>query len=314
MKPPFLPSLRTSFSRAALSAALLLGYGMLCNAATVSFEIRAEPKKKIPVCNFNSGKLSVDFRTDTFWTISDILWEGKVVGQKSGGTGSVVTWDGKPVGTVHRSGDVSEKLISVDLIVDGKTIPLVTDSKPVYKPDDKIEGNNFVLVKKSNIGPLLHEARFTLSGTSPSIQMRHDYQVTEEITPERFKGYRYAFMHMMPIAMSEWVVREVDDKITPGTLNEQDLKKERTIWTRSIRGVACYAPSESVGIAYLYLENYPGNSHLVCRPSKDIKFRGILFDRDTYAVGEKLSWSLSLIPFTATSDTWQAAARHSLGL
>lgn len=264
----------------------------------------------------DNGRMRVDFFPDTFWTIGRIFIDNEMVGQDSGGTGSVVHWDGKPVGTVHREGDLSEKLLETVVIVDGKTTPLTTQSTSAageirVDPVSVYRGSGFVLIKKSVIGPFLHEARFTIEASSNTIRIRHHYEAMEDITPERFDGYRYVFMHMMPLDLTEWLTVNADKTITEGTLREIDANKDREIWRRPVLAFAAYSPWRGAGVAYAYPALYAGGNHFIYRQGKDTKFRGILFDRDHYQKGEKLDWEQRVIPFSSRPEEWR---KNALGL
>lgn len=255
----------------------------------------------------DDGKLRVEFVRGTYWTIGRIFYRGFLIGSASGGTGSVVHWDGRPVGSVHRDGEVSEKLISVELTVDGKTISLHADGQESGSVT-YLEGGSVELVKKSRIGPFLHQARFTFPEGSGEVLVKNDYEAVEAVTPERFAGYRYVFMHMMPLDMTEWLSVEPDGRILSGTTKGMEPEALKILWTRAIRGFASYSPAHQVGVCYSYPVVYPGVSHFGYRGGKDTKFRSILFDRDEYAAGEKLSWSITMIPFAATPNDWAEEA------
>ena len=270
-------------------------------------------EKQVSTFSVDNGKMLVEFFPDTFWTIGRIFVGGEMVGQDSGGTGSVVHWDGKPVGTVHREGDVSEKLLEAVLVVDGKRIPLAAQSaspggKILADPAAVYRGSEIALTKRSTIGPFLHEASFSIDGVSGTIRIRHHYEALEDISPERFDGYRYVFMHMMPTDLTEWIRVNPDKTVIGGSLNEIDANKDRELWRASVRAFAAYSPVRSAGVAYAYPDLYAGENHFVYRHGKDTKFRGILFDRDRYQKGETLDWELRVIPFSSPPEGWRKTA------
>lgn len=272
--------------------------------------------REVSTFSVDNGRLRVEFFPDTFWTIGRIFITNEMVGQDSGGTGSVVHWDGKPVGTVHREGEISEKLLETVLVVDGKSTLLASQSasapgKIVVDPVSVYRGSEFVLLKRSIIGPFLHEARFSIDASSNAIRIRHHYEAMEDISPERFDGYRYVFMHMMPLDLTEWLTVNADKSITEGTLQEIDATKDRELWRRSLLAFAAYSPGRGTGVAYAYPALYAGENHFIYRHGKDTKFRGILFDRDHYEKGEKLDWELRVIPFSSRPEAWR---NDALGL
>ncbi len=292
--------------------ALSLAVGS-AQAASLRFEKRTEPKA-LRLYVFETATLQVEFKVDTYWTIGQIFYQGKMVGQASGGTGSVVTWDGKPVGTVHREGEVHEVLESVEVSVDGQTTRLAEGEKLLLDPAAKLKGREFTLIKRSVIGPFRHEVTFRLAEGSDTVTATNRYEALEEITPERFKGYRYVFMHMMPLDMTEWLSREADGTTQSASILPITRTKDFVLWTRPVRGFAIYSPQNQVGVSYLYPEPYAGMSHFGIRPGKDTKFRAILFEKDAYAKGTKLEWAMALTPFTAPPEAWQERAKAVLGL
>lgn len=271
-----------------------------------------------PTFSIDTDTVRVEFSTDTFWTITRLFYKNELMGQDSGGTGTVVHWDGKPVGTVHRDGNISEHLRNVELTVDGRSIPLAAGGT---SPSGQItatlsatwSGKQIILTKRSVIGPFQHQAQFIIDSSSTTVKICHDYEALEEITPQRFSGYRYVFMHMMPLDMTEWLTVNGDATTSSGSTQSLGSGKNQQLWQRSIRGLACYSPTRKLGMAYAYPQSYPGESHFIYREGKDIKFRGILFDRDHYEKGEKLHWELALTPFAVNSENWQSDALKLLG-
>lgn len=299
-----------------LAAMMTLASAVAMNTARagvkVSFQTLEEKFKdtirKRPVMVVDNGGMKVDFARDTFWTVRDIFYKGVMVGQASGGTGAVVHWDGKPVGTVHRDGDKQEKLLSVDLIIDGKTIPLWADGREVVTAETVYEGKDFGMVKRSLIGPFQHEAHFTWKDGTNALTATNSFEAVEDVTAERFKGYRYVFMHMMPLVMTEWMRVNPDGTVASGTVKDEKPDKARTVWLEPGRGMAVYAPESQTGIAYFYPAGTVGKCEYSFRGGKDTKFRAVLFDQDQYAKGDKRAWTLTLEPFTSAPDAWMQVA------
>lgn len=265
-----------------------------------------------PVFTINNGPLRIDFFPTTFWTIGRVFYHEAMVGQPTGGTGTVVHWDGEPVGTVHRSDKGEEQLISAVLEVDGKSHDLLTATK-----DGSWSGQNMTLIKTSRIGPFLHRATFIIGDDTDTLIIRHDYRAEVEITAERFNGYCYVFMHMMPESFLDWLRLDAPTQ----TLVKDTIEaggKPKTLWTEDIQGIACYSPTEKLGVVYAFPEGQHGASHLVYRAGKDVKYRAILFDQDHYPVGTELSWSEILTPFQSPADTWEKVAegilRHDIAM
>ncbi len=265
-----------------------------------------------PVFAVNNGPLRIDFFPTTFWTIGRIFYHDAMVGQPTGGTGTVVHWDGEAVGTVHRSEKGQEQLISAVLEVDGKPHDLLTASK-----EDTWSGQNMTLIKTSRVGPFLHRATFILRDGADTLIIRHDYRAEVEITAERFQGYCYVFMHMMPESFLAWMRLDAQ---TPSMLKDtiETGGKPKTLWTEDIQGLACYSPTEKLGVVYAFPEGQHGLSHLVYRSGKDVKYRAILFDQEGYPAGTELSWSELLTPFQSPADHWEKVAegilRHDIAM
>lgn len=260
---------------------------------------------KLTLLEIASPKIKVAFITDNTWCVYRIMHAERMMNSPTGGTGTVVHWDGKPVGTVH-GGEVVQ---DVALSVDGNTIPLLGNQKPVFDRKAIWSGGKIILKKTSLIGPFKHEAEFEFGADQSSYAATHRYEVVTQITPERFKGYRYVFMQMMPPEFSEWVRFGADDKAVSGQLllpDEKAKTRDRAIWNERVRAVACYAPDWQAGIVYAYPELYEGLSHLVDRGRKDRKYRGILFTKDKYDVGEKLEWRMRCTVFDAAADQWRS--------
>ena len=63
-----------------------------------------------------------------------------------------------------------------------------------------------------------------------------------------------------------------------------------------------------IGIVYAYPREYEGKNHLLHRGGKDNKFRAMLFRETGHAKGEKLEFTMSLMPFKSMPDAWISLA------
>jgi|GEM_PF-6481069 len=290
-------------------------------AEETPWHVRIEPRakqirtytKRYKVLEIENDTLSVDFSIRTFWTVHEIFYKGTRVNQSSGATGTVIHWDGEAIGTGHRGKKRSEELHEVMLTVDGTSHTLFADGAQKVPKDFVASGRQITLLKKSVIGPLRHEAQFDFDMAGKYYIATHRFEVIETITPERFKGYRYVFMQMMPKDMSLWRLFGSDHEPGHGEASrpdpQLDKKKQTKLFDRvPMKALACYSPTNKVGIAYVYPEKYPGVNHYLDRFWKDNKFRGILFEKDSYEVGEKFEYRMRVQPFSAAPDNWQQIA------
>ena len=268
------------------------------------------PTRQYKVLVIENQKLTVDFVPHVFWTVHELQYRKTKLNQATGYTGSVFHWDGQPIGTGHRTEHHSEQLIDVTLQVDDQTYRLDKANGKPANLDFTASGQQISLIKRSTIGPMAHQARFDFDPDITGYTVTHRYEVLIPITPKRFAGYRYVFMQMMPKTISRWCYYDEDGKQTCGTMSEPDpakpMPKNQFVFKDAVfKGIACYSPTEQMGIAYSYPKQYPGTNHYLDRAAKDSKFRGILFEKDQYQVGEKLTWQMRVLPFDATGDNWQ---------
>ena len=136
----------------------------------------------------------------------------------------------------------------------------------------------------------------------------------EKVTPERFQGYRYVFMHMMPGTFTRYAMVAGDGAVRGGVIEPlPDPKGQRYVFqSESFKSLLCYAPDWRMGIAYVYPQPYSGTNHLLNRGKKDIKFRAMLL-ADHYEPGQTAEFRLKIIPFETTLETWETMGK-SLGL
>lgn len=296
---------------------------MVClTTSAFAWDVRFEPRVKTygngasrnyDVLVVDGGDYVVDFVPYTFWTVHEIVYKGHKVNQSSGATGTVIHWDGEAIGTGHRGKERAEELDDVILTVDGKAHDLVVDGKRVADGEFTASGRDLSLLKRSTIGPLAHEAQFDFDPAGNCYIATHRFKVIQQITPERFKGYRYVFMQMMPKDISLWVRYGEDGSVAEGEMSRPEpggKRKQTFVFNQEpMKALACFSPDNGVGIAYVYPKQYAGTNHYLDRYWKDNKFRSILFEKDSYAVDEEMTWKMRVEPFTATMAAWKDAAR-----
>lgn len=258
-----------------------------------------------------SKAFRVTFNERHAWNVAEIRYKEHIVGQISGATGTVIHWDGQAMGTGH-GGEVTESLM---LSIDGRDVPVVTDGKPAFKLTDTHSASAVMLTRRSTIGPLRVCARFEFPAGTAHYRVTQSYEVLEAITPERFAGYKYAFMHMMPESFTEWLTIKADGTTRSGhhppgkSTSPRDLDAELQ---PPLRALACYDPTSGLGIAYRFPTEYPGQNQLLHRGGEDNKFRALYFRDEGYSKGERFEFVMSVIPFEATRETWHNTAQQTL--
>lgn len=253
-----------------------------------------------------SPNLTVTFIRNHAWNVSEIIYQGRNVGQASGATGTVVTWDGKPVGTGH-GGEVVHELV---LAVDGRPVMLIADGQDRYDRTAEYGGAKLRLDKRSTIGPFAYEASFDFPEHGDFYATEVRFTAREKITPERFVGYRYVFMQMMPGLFTQYATVTGDGSVRRGTVEPlPDPKRQKYVFeAESFRALVCYAPEWKTGIAHVYPRQYAGTNHLLNRGKKDIKFRAMLL-ADHYELGETAEFRMKVIPFAAEAGRWEIAGK-----
>lgn len=276
---------------------------------SISFE--RQPKKNSVLLAVRSAAFSVTFNERHAWNVAEIRYKDRIVGQSSGATGTVIHWDGQAVGTGH-GGEVVE---SLTLTLDGREVPLVQNGKSLFKMTDSHRASEVTLTRLSMIGPLRVRARFEFPAGTVHYRVTQSYEVLEAITPERFAGYKYAFMHMMPESFTEWLTIKADGTTLSGhhppgkSTSPRDLDAELQ---PPLRVLACYDPTSGLGIAYRFPTEYPGQNQLLHRGGEDNKFRALYFRDEGYSKGERFEFVMSVIPFEATRETWHNTAQQTL--
>lgn len=271
----------------------------------VSFE--RHPAKNTVLLVIRNETFSVSFNQKHAWNVAEIRFNDRVVGQASGATGTVIHWDSQAVGTGHGG----ELVDSATLTLDGRDVPLQQLDKLLFNPGDTHEAREIVLSRHSRIGPLRAQVRFVFPASTDSYTVTQSYEVMEDITPERFAGYKYAFMHMMPEAFTEWRTFRADGTGRHGQNAPGERKAHRdpdAEINTPFQALACYAPDWGLGIVYAYPREYEGKNHLLHRGGKDNKFRAMLFRETGHAKGEKLEFTMSLMPFKSMPDAWISLA------
>lgn len=272
-------------------------------ASTWKVQFAPGPKANRHVLAIESRDLYVDFLLQHAWCVARLRYRGEIIGQPSGATGTVVTWNGKASGTGHGGEGVNE----VTLTVDGRDVPLVaggTARYPATSPETW-SGSDVRLRKRSVIGPFDHEAEFHLPASGGHYAVQHRYTVNAAWPAGKITGYAYAFMHMMPTAFTAWSYRKADGTAKQGTM----LGKTGLVFDREpFVSLVCYAPEKNVGVAYVYPREYELHNHLLDRGDEDRKFRAAFVQREGYAVGDTFSYEMKVVPFTATDATWRNAA------
>ena len=297
-----LPVIRTPLGVALITLLLQLLPSSL-HAQTWTIKFAPGPKAGRQVLACESRDLSVDFLVQHAWCVSRIRHRGEVVGQPSGATGCVITWNGKATGTGHGG----EVVRDITLTVNGKATPLLVDGAPRYNVEsDAWSGNEVILLKRSVIGPFNHEAEFHLPAGGDHYTVEHRYQVNSEWPKGKITGYAYIFMHMMPTGFTEWLLEKDDGSAKSGALNGA---KGYAFQDEPFRALACYAPEKHLGIAYIYLRESNLLNHLLDRGDEDRKFRASLAKREGYAVGDTFAYQMKVVQFTAAPADWKVATK-----
>ncbi len=286
---------------------LLVGLAIAClpcaAAPTWKIQFAPGPKANRHVLAIESRDLYVDFLLQHAWCVARLRYRGEVIGQPTGATGTVVTWNGQATGTGHGG----EVVHDITLTVDGRDVPLVASGTarfPATSPETW-SGSEVRLHKRSVIGPFDHEAEFHLPASGAHYTVQHRYTVNATWPAGKITGYAYAFMHMMPTAFTEWTFRKADGTTKQGTM----LGKMGLVFDREpFVSLVCFAPGKNVGVAYVYPREYELHNHLLDRGDEDRKFRAAFARREGYAVGDTFAFEMKVIPFAANDATWRNAA------
>ena len=256
---------------------------------------------------------AVSFRQLAAWTVGTFDFKGKRIGTPSGATGTVVqVYDPAKkkldwLGTGH-GGEVVQQ---VTLLLDGKEVPLVAEGKDVFSRAATHSGRRVELLKKSVLGPIRYEAHHVMpAGTSHYLSVFRG-TVTEDLSAERF-NQGHTFMHMMPCEMNEWIVfSEGGHVLKEGVVEEGSSVSPpgKTVLFKDLKAAACYSPAWKIGVAYVFPQAYPGESHLQSRPGKDLKFRAGLLGAAYSKAGSTFEFKLKVLPFEAAPADWKTRAK-----
>ncbi|MEN3943520.1 hypothetical protein WJU23_19635 [Prosthecobacter sp. SYSU 5D2] len=238
--------------------------------------------------------MKVEFACDRAWTISTIVYRGKVITGRPGFYGTVAALEGaRWIGTGHNEGGV-EKVESAVLTVDGK--PCELTDKAAY------QGRRAVLKKHSMIGSIRLVATYIV--TENSVLEEHQYEMTQEIKV----GRMYAFMHPFMPATTEWMAETIKGEIIEGRF---DSKGGHQL-DQDVRWTAIYDPTAGhVTLAWLP-QPLPGPSPKTFYWDKTVyhKLYNQVWSGATVPAGTKAQARIIIRPAETDETSWKQRAKE----
>ena len=259
-----------------------------------------------------NGVLCVEFRETAAWTISDLTYEGVRLVTDRGANGAVVnagpppeTGDDPWIGTRHGK----ETVRNCWVIIEGVRHALI-DNETDTGLADRItaSGKTITLRKESNLGPLDHVMQVSFPNGANRCVEKHDFTVVEDLD-KRF-NFLYTFMHCFHNDLNGWMALLADGEQLEGRCDKNDATFSLA---RDFQSIVFYAETTAMGVAYVYPEAYEGEGDFrnsIWDREKDNKlyFRPVVKGR--YGVGDTFSFTVTLVPFRAGPDAWQACGRE----
>jgi hypothetical protein len=278
------------------------------------WSVRAFKKDQENWFSVESEILYVDFMEGWSWTFRNIKYMGKdiIIGEY-GANGSVVRVDTGPGPKDYCYHGTSHGLETV------KSLSIAADSRSyIYESGMSCSGNEVVIRKESNLGPLDHEAEITFPVSGDHLIEKHSFTVVEDLN-KRF-SFLFAFMHETDKALYQWSAMLNEGREIEGDL--QNRIKGRIGLQSDIKSIIFYGPVEKKGVVYVYPQIYKGagkiksemkngtsnhfgtsivdmnigNSKLYFRP--EVKNMG-------YNVGDTFEYGIKVVPFSAEPDEWK---------
>ncbi len=207
-------------------------------AVTVSAEVPAFDGE----FTLKSGPYEVGITGKYKYCISFIKYGGFLIGNRKGFYGTILaTASAKFIGAGHREGGV-EKVESVDVLVDGKTVKL--------KAGAVLSGKKIEFRKVSIEDQLRVFVTMILDGKTIRIDKHF-----EALGPQKIYSF-YIFQYCWSEKTAEWIAGRPDGSTVSGKFKSDKgwhLRRERELNWYSV-----YAPGAETGIVGYFAEYFPG--------------------------------------------------------
>lgn len=244
----------------------------------------------------NSGKLQVRFESRSFWTLYRVVFDNHPIGIDHFGShyGSVAMFKGVGfIGSGHRENE-DEKVDKLKLWVDGKEIT---------SPVAEYTCESFRLKKWSSIKTL---------DLVTDIVVKND-QIHESVTVSAREdtpvSLIYHFMHPWATSMTNYMAETSDGKsIEDSFVNDNQFRINKKVkWS------AVYDSQNQAG-AVIINQKTPDDAKSFTKywdHSERYKKHYLQsFSNQTVKAGIDYTFSIDVIPFTASIDTWKKKVLH----
>jgi hypothetical protein len=254
---------------------------------------------------FASTALTVKLTEAQFWTLDSITAGGQELVGPTGANGAVCQISGPAgekledpwIGTGHGK----EVVRRFTIVADGNEVTVT--------PGQTVRGNEIVVTKESNIGPLDQVAVMTFPASGDRIFERATFTAGEDLA-KRFR-FVYGWMHSTGNGLKQYLVWRTPEKTESGETAGDDGKFHVN---GDLRALAQFDPGTGRGIAYVYGDTYKANRHQGTRIWDRKQDNKVYFTPDfsaaTLPQGKSATYELTVLPFTGVAADWQAAARR----
>jgi hypothetical protein len=273
-------------------------------ASPMTWRVQMFAKGQENWLSIEGADLYADFSQTDAWTLRNLRYRGVEIIGIHGANGSVVNvvrpagGEANPwIGTSHGK----EKVASFTITIDGQRVD--------YQTGRTYSGSQVVLVKRSNLGPLDHQAEIRFPASGDRIVEKNSYTPVKD-SLDRL-NFLYAFMHCNNNRLNQWLALLPDGEMLQGKVVRDD---NAFSLTRDVRAVALYDDQDQVGVAYVYPEAYPGvegfrNAIWDRKLDNKLYFRPAL-PQEAWEAGKHVEFQLEVIPFSAGPNDWVARAQR----
>ncbi|MFA5689682.1 MAG: hypothetical protein WC959_11130 [Kiritimatiellales bacterium] len=243
-----------------------------------------------------AGDYSARFSPRYSYALEQIVFQGQRIGLNNGNYGFIFHGgDMKFVGGNNKdsAGNATEKIISMQLIVDGVEIPA-----PAPAEINVLKTGEFITKSKIRGISVMQRTIITPTG----IQRYLNLNVDEDTSV--WTGY--AFMVCWAPTTTEWMAQDESGELIEGIFDTQGLilRKESVAW------VAVYEPEMNVAMLASYSpENLPGKD--IGHALQDLathqyhKLYYQPFSRETLHAGEKYSFAMKIQGVRVKPERWK---------
>ncbi len=198
----------------------------------------ASLSKALPI-SLQSGDLTVKMRPSTGWTFDEIAFKGNALTTPNSFSGLVLNFgNGKFLGSGHKEAGGEEKMLSIQLTVDGKTVDALKGGT--------VLGKTVELIKESELFTTRLKSVLRLTGST--LECEQFLTPSEDVPIDLM----YAFMFPWNLQTTQWLAKTTKDTIREGDFSSADKKWELL---DNVRWAAIYNPDFKVAAVTIFEEN-----------------------------------------------------------